>query len=258
MGKARRASQKVVEEEYIVEKVVDKKELDDGQVLYLLKWQGYEDSENTWEPVENITSKALIAEFEKTAKAKEDNKMPARKSMRKSFVSEGNKMEPVAEENKEISVGDEKKKEENAREKNDGPSGKKHEETPVENRKKKEEAVGKKIEEPSGKRNEEALDKNNEEPPRRKRKTEEIDTDNEMKKKMKGNNVGIQPVGFARGLPPEDIVGATELNGKLMFLVKWVGSEEASLVPAVEANTKCPQLVIQFYEARLTWKTEDD
>jgi hypothetical protein len=52
------------ENEYIVEKILDKR-IEDGIVEYYIKWEGYDDIESTWEPMENLDNiQNLIAEFE--------------------------------------------------------------------------------------------------------------------------------------------------------------------------------------------------
>jgi len=159
-----------VEEEFSVEKVLDKRIGRNGKVEYLLKWRGFGDEDNTWEPKENLDCSDLIEGFEKSRKEKSGKAKAGEK--RKSAAA----------------------------------------------------AVG------------------------------------EAKSKMKkdGNE---RPRGFDRNLDPERIIGATDSSGELMFLIKWKGSDEADLVPAREANQKCPQTVIKFYEERLTWHSssqEDD
>ncbi|XP_050062166.1 heterochromatin protein 1-like isoform X1 [Aphis gossypii] len=60
-------------------------------------------------------------------------------------------------------------------------------------------------------------------------------------------------VGYDRGLEPDHIVGATEKNGKLMFLIEWKNSidGEADLVEAKEVYKRSPQIAIQFFEKRI-------
>ncbi|KAK7078958.1 Chromobox protein 1 [Halocaridina rubra] len=171
------------EEEYSVEKIIDKR-VKGGQIEYLLKWKGYGDDDNTWEPKSNLDCEELIEEFENRRKEESKKK-------------------------------DDKKKEKE--------TGKKKEEEKKETSPKK-----KAVEEP---------------PKKKAKKTAEKEKEN-------------GPKGFEKGLEAERIIGATDTeNGDLMFLMKWKGSNEADLVPAKEANVKCPQVVIKFYEARLSWNT---
>ncbi|KAG5446598.1 Chromobox protein 3 [Clonorchis sinensis] len=60
-----------------------------------------------------------------------------------------------------------------------------------------------------------------------------------------------EPYGFDRGLAPDCISMVTQKDGELYFLIKWKGSPVFDVVPAAQANTRCPQIVIRFYESIL-------
>lgn len=91
------------------------------------------------------------------------------------------------------------------------------------------------------------------EPTGKKRKPDQAPSDKAASaKKKQPDEKKLQ--GFERGLEPEKILGATDSSGQLLFLIKWKETDEVDLVPSSEANVKCPQLVIKFYEERLNWK----
>ncbi|CAH0549106.1 unnamed protein product [Brassicogethes aeneus] len=146
-------------EEYVVEKIIDSRINEQGVKEYYLKWIGYDDKDNTWEPEENLDCPGLISAFEAAQKEREKNKRKA----------------PTATTNDSSTLAKRK---------------------PIDDKK---------------------------------------------------------CLGFDRGLAAEKIIGATDSPGQLMFLIKWSGTDEADLVPAKQANIKCPQVVIQFYEERLKW-----
>ena len=61
-----------IDKEYSVEKILDKFCGHNGKVRYLIKWKGYDDNDNTWEPIENLYCEDLIEEFEKTYETRKE------------------------------------------------------------------------------------------------------------------------------------------------------------------------------------------
>ncbi|ODN04789.1 Chromobox protein 5 [Orchesella cincta] len=184
-------------EEYVVEKILEKRIVGQGKTEYLLKWKGYGDEDNTWEPEENLGCPDLIAEFERQWEENQKKKRAEREAKK----STGSKRPAPA------SVAAAAAEDYNERKENKFAAAS---------------------------------------APKKQKTTKET---------TRGSLASAEVTGFDRGLLPEKIIGATDSSGELMFLMKWKDTDEADLVPARQANVKCPQVVISFYEERLTWHT---
>ncbi|XP_058815502.1 chromobox protein homolog 3-like [Topomyia yanbarensis] len=194
------------EEEYVVEKIVDRRERK-GKIEYFLKWKGYDSSANTWEPKENLECPELIKAFEdsrtenKKEAPKEKEKTKEKKKPSKPSTGSGTSKKKVDSDGENEASDDDDK-------------------------------------------DDTASTKSN------KSKTA-VAPDNDASASDDGMN------GFEKGYTPEKILGATEANSELLFLIQWKDKDKAQLVSSKEARKHCPQLVIDFYEERLIWQSAD-
>lgn len=180
-AKQRKTEETPVVQEFVVEKII-RRRIFNGRVEYFLKWKGFTDAENTWEPEDNLDCPELIEEFLRNTHFYEGNE----EELTDHFIPK----EEMTEQETEISC---------MQQAQTVPSNS----------------------EPSD---------------------EQSDT----------------PTNLSTYLEPECIIGSTDRQGELMFLVKWKNSDDVALLPAREASARCPQVVIDFYEQKLTWHCGDE
>lgn len=271
MAKSKADESSESDEEYSVEKII-KKRVVKGKVEYFLKWKGYSESDNTWEPEENLDCPELIEEFEKNWREKNAGK--DKKRSRKDSDSEDSNEDKKKKKTRSPSPEEESKAKKSKKDSDD----EKKEDTDTEekkSRKKKSESKpqSKKDDDKAKKKaaSKKADSESDDDKAKKKSKDEEIERDSDEenvsakdKKKRKSEvskdkgKTTQRKSGFERGLEAEKIIGASDSTGQLMFLMKWKGTDETDLVIAKDANVKCPQVVIQFYEERIAWHTPEN
>ncbi|KAH8378049.1 hypothetical protein KR093_008686 [Drosophila rubida] len=211
------------EEEYAVEKILDRR-VRKGKVEYYLKWKGYAETENTWEPEGNLDCQDLIQQYEMSRK--DEVSTVCRRSCISCKICYLYCSQANATAKKDRPGSSAKNKESTS---SATPSTNNSNSSSSQPKRKSEEPAG-----PASKT---------------KRAPEVEDT---------GYLVPSGGTGFDRGLEAEKILGASDNNGRLTFLIQFKGVDQAEMVPSTVANVKIPQMVIRFYEERLSWYSDNE
>lgn len=294
------------EEEYVVEKVVGKKTVK-GKVHYLLKWKGYPNSDNTWEPVANVDCPDLIAEYEdflkkqkgessKGGRSKQADKASTSSdsqtisrqkttSKRKRVVQLASsdedddeieslsKLSDKSDDIPKITKKPQKKSKRNASEDEIDYEPVKDKDSDIsdldyddsdEPQSKKSTTSHRKAspprDSPSPKPNRRSTNRTaNRRASSSDSEAEIVDllaSDQKNKDKSKANEKLAEPQDEVPdvSLEPEKIIGATESNGELMFLIKWKNTNKADLLSSKVAKVACPLTVIEFFEKQVCWQ----
>ncbi|XP_066539032.1 chromobox protein homolog 3b isoform X4 [Hoplias malabaricus] len=186
--KNRKAEETTVVQEFAVEKII-RRRVNDGKVEYYLKWKGFTDAENTWEPEDNLDCPELIEEFLRNVAVSGETER-----------DDSHSLEPVFQPKEELTEleADIAHQQQCQSEQIEGKIG----------------------------------------------KPGDHDT-------ATGDDRSAFP-------EPERIIGSTDRHGELMFLIKWKDTDDVALLSAREASARWPQMVIGFYEDKLTWHGEEE
>ncbi|XP_050063688.1 chromobox protein homolog 1-like [Aphis gossypii] len=200
-------------DQFSVEKVLAKR-IRRGKTEYFLKWIGYPNSDNTWEPAQNLDCPELIQEFEELELK---NKKYQQERKRKRSLSRATACSTVTSGTSSAAGSSSSKA---------GPS-----------KEVKSTFIQKNIK----------LEKSDE-------IERTVDGEQNSVPEKQVNGVSLMPIPWPSQKVPERIIGVTDAGGTFSFLMKWVGIDEAELVVSREAHVMCPQVVIDFYEKNVIWK----
>ncbi|XP_015786994.1 chromobox protein homolog 5 [Tetranychus urticae] len=239
------------EVEYVVESIVDKRKKN-GRIEYLIKWKDWPEEDNTWEPENHLSCPDLVEEFEKNLQAKKERskaKIREKELERAKKFKSKEKVKKKSRDRVEDDLSGRKKKARVIESSSGTPSPACVENGSSSNRFfPSDDSISSDNDESNDlKKRLKAISENktfSKLTNIKQESSDEADDDNEEED-------GV--TGFDRGLEPKKIIGAIRVEDKLMFLIKWESCKKSDLILAEEANIRCPQVVISYYEKRLKW-----
>ena len=193
---------------YAVEAIRAKRWNEEAKTFeYQIKWIGYPESQNTWEPPEHLNCPQIVEEFEKGEREKVHQRRRRKADRLSSRGLVGGRLRGCD---------------------NDGDTSSSRS-TIITN-------------------------------PRDIFLEDEDDDDDDASSLVHENKQPAEPVqprGFERGLPLEQIVGATVGDDKKLFFVcKWAGVDGLDMVEAEEMEAKAATELCKWYRSRLYYRIE--
>lgn len=207
------------QDEYDVEAIrARRKNPKTGLFEYLVKWENYPESQNTWEPIDNLKCPDLIAAFNEQEKNKRKRNSTAGPSSQKL-------QEPSEVEKKRTKKSDS----DNGNNKADGSSRRK------------------------GRTSKQDGDEDEDENILMEEDVADTSSTTGSNDTRDLNEQAIQRVkGFDRNLPVERIVGScTDERDQVFFFIKWKDLERLELVELKEVEQKAPHELLSWYRERL-------
>lgn len=210
-------------EEWSVEAIRGKrKNPETGATEFLIKWEGWSENDNSWEPLDNLKCPAIIREFEEEQRKKRQRRSNATRASSSSAT-------PTTR-GRQKKVNGQTLRSSNI---NSHTNGQTTSSFLLEN-------------------DGDEVSNFTERPPSTNLVESTDPTPENNHSKDLTESAWQQPKGFGRGVNIEKIVGSCiDDKDKLFFFIKWADSSELEMVDANEIEDKAPKKLCKWYRERL-------
>ena len=234
-----------------VEAIIDSKVIK-GKQLYLLRWKGYDSSNDTWEPAENLSCPELLSKYESSQRRLKTSPQKVR------VTSEGSNSKSVGGSHQRKTLGRKRRAIEIENSFSCLQDSSLEEKSLLDSTN-----VNKFASKEKENDNDQVTDAsagNNKLNECEESSTSIFCTPTENETQVSASLKvfdetlkALEKTGFQRGYEPERILGAVERSDGVHFIIKWENFETIDLVTPKEMKENCPKMLIDFYRKHLRW-----